>query len=130
MLCGGRAEFDGQAIGVGKVRGRLGPAIMKEETGMQIIVELPDDIARQLGGDQPQLSRTALEALAVEGVRSGKLSPGQVRRLLGFSTRTQVDDFLKAHSVFLPLTVEDVERDAETSRRFREQWLLSPTPRH
>lgn len=96
---------------------------------MQITVELPDDIARQLGGDQPQLSRTALEALAVEGARSGKLSPGQVRRLLGFSTRTRVDDFLKAHSVYLPMTVEDVERDAETSRRFREQWLLSPIPR-
>lgn len=95
---------------------------------MQITVELPDDIARRFGADEPELSRAALEALAVEGVRSGKLSPAQAGRLLGFATRMQVDGFLKAHSVFLPLAVDDVERDADRSRTFREQWPSSPIP--
>ncbi len=96
---------------------------------MQITPDLAEDIARNLGRDEPELSRAALEALAIEGARTGKLSTSQVRRLLGFSTRMQVDGFLKSHSVFLSATAADVEQDAGTSRRFREQWSLSPTPR-
>ena len=74
---------------------------------MQITLELPEDIARHFGADQQDLTRAAVEALAIEGVRSGKLSTGQARRLLGFSTRMQVDRFLKDHGVYLPLTAEE-----------------------
>src|SRR5713101_6364529 len=87
---------------------------------MQVTRELPEDIAHHLADDRQDLSRAALEALAIEGVRSGKLSTGQSRRLLGFSTRMQVDGFLKERGVNLPLSVEDVERDVKVSRRFRE----------
>ena len=89
---------------------------------MQITVELPEDIARHLAADAPSLSRAAIEALAIKGVRSGKLSTGQARRMLGFNTRMQVDGFLKEHGVYLPPTVENVESEAKLSRHFREQW--------
>jgi len=91
---------------------------------MQITVELPDDIARRLGASHPDLSRAALEGIALEGARSGDLTTAQVRRLMGFKTGMEVDSFLKAHGVFLPVTVADIERDAETSRSFRRQWSL------
>ena len=91
---------------------------------MQITVQLPEDIARHLGASHPDLSRAALEGIALEGARSGELTTAQVRRLLGFETRLEVDAFLKAHGVFLPVTVADIERDAETSRCFRRQWSL------
>jgi len=52
----------------------------------QITVTLPDDIATRLGG-RGNLSRVALESLAIEGYRTGKLSGGQVKRLLGLGTR-------------------------------------------
>jgi hypothetical protein len=81
---------------------------------MQVTLELPEDLARCLGKDGRALSRAAIEALALEGVRSGKLSTAQARRLLGFRTRTQLDAFLKAHGVDLPLTFEQVRRDSET----------------
>jgi len=81
---------------------------------MQVTLELPEDLARCLGQDGLALSRAAIEALALEGVRSGKLSTAQARRLLGFRTRSQVDAFLKAHGVDLPLTIEQVRRDSET----------------
>jgi hypothetical protein len=97
---------------------------------MQITLDLPEDIARQLGSDPGGLQRTALEALTLEGVRAGKLSAGQARRLLGLATRLQTDAFLKDHGVYLPLTVDSVEEDAEVSRSFREQWSSSPTPPH
>lgn len=90
---------------------------------MQITVQLPEDIARHLGASHPDLSRAAVEGIALEGARSGELTTAQVRRLLGFDTRFEVDTFLKAHGVFLPVTVEDIENDAETSRGFRQQWL-------
>ena len=96
---------------------------------MQITLELPEDIALHFGADKGGLSRAALEALAIEGARSGKLSVGQVRRMLGFTTRMQVDGFLKEHGIGLPLTVEDIEREAEVSRLFREELSSSQTPR-
>ena len=96
-------------------------AIIEVKNVTQITVELPEDIARQFAADSRSLSRAALEALAIEGVRSGKLSTGQAGRLLGFNTRMQVDGFLKEHGVYLHLTIEVVEREAMLSRRFREQ---------
>ncbi len=95
---------------------------------MHVTLELPEDIANQFASDSQGLSRAATEALAIEGVRSGKLSTGQARRLLGFQTRTQVDGFLKEHGVYLPLTAQDVETDADRSRSFREPWRSSQTP--
>ena len=88
---------------------------------MQITVKLPEDSARHLGTIHPDLSRAALEATALEGARSGELSTTQIRPLLGFSTRTEVDAFLKVHAVYLPITAADIERDAETSRDLRRQ---------
>jgi hypothetical protein len=90
---------------------------------VQITVQLPEDIARHLGASHPDLSRAALEGIALEGARSSELTTAQVRRLLGLNTRMEVDAFLKAHSIFLPVTAADVERDAATSDAFRRQWL-------
>lgn len=76
---------------------------------------MPDGIAQALNiGD---LSRTALEALALEGYRSGRLGGGQVQKLLGFSTPMQVHAFLKEHGVYLNYTIEDLEKDSATLDR-------------
>jgi len=85
---------------------------------MQVTLNLPEDLALLLANDPPELTRTALEALALEGIRAGKLSVAQARRLLGISSRYEMDGFLKAHQVFLPLTQDGVRRDAETALRF------------
>ena len=94
---------------------------------MQVTIEVPEDIAHQFAGDLSGLSRAATEALAVEGVRSGKLSGGQARRMLGFQNRMQVDAFLKERGVYFPITAQNVENDADLSRTFREQWPSSQT---
>jgi hypothetical protein len=64
---------------------------------MQIHLNVPEEIARSFGEDSLSVERAALEALALEGIRSGSLSRGEVRRLLGLQTRYEVDGFLKAH---------------------------------
>jgi hypothetical protein len=86
---------------------------------MQVTLEVPEDLVPLLGENPAGLTRTALEALALEGLRSGKISVAQARRLLGIRSRYEMDGFLKTHEILLPLTVEDVERDAATALRFR-----------
>jgi hypothetical protein len=86
---------------------------------MQVTLEIPEDLAPLLGDSSGGLTKAALEALALEGLRSRKISVAQARRLLGIGSRYEMDGFLKAHQIFLSLTIEEIERDAETARAFR-----------
>ncbi len=95
---------------------------------MQITLEVAEDIARHFAVHPAGLSRAALEALALEGARSGKLTTEQVRRLLGFSTRYEVDGFLKQHEVYYPWSRQDVQRDTEIAREFSQLCSSLPTP--
>lgn len=80
---------------------------------MQINLNVPEEIARSFGEDTLSIERAALEGLALEGVRSGRLSRGQVRRLLGFQTRYEVDGFLKAHGLAVQESLEEIQRDSD-----------------
>jgi hypothetical protein len=82
---------------------------------MEVRIEVPEEFARRLASDAEGLARVALEALAAEGVRSGKLTAFQARNLLGIQSRYDMDGFLKARGVFLDLTLEDVQKDTETA---------------
>jgi hypothetical protein len=86
---------------------------------MQVTVEIPEDIARQLNSKWANLPRGVLESLALEAYRSGTLTTAQLRRLLGFETRMQVDGFLKQAGVYLDYSLEDLNEDLETIRRVR-----------
>lgn len=88
---------------------------------MDVQLQIPDDVAHTLQSEQPDLSRAALEALALEGYRRRRLSEAQLRRMLGFRTRMQVHEFLKSHNVYLNYSVRDLERDLESLRRFEEK---------
>jgi predicted HTH domain antitoxin len=86
---------------------------------MQITVDLPDDIA---GHADP--GREALEALAIEGYRCGKLTHYQASQLLGM-TRFEFDGFLKDRHIYdHAYGVEDLEQDLETLRRLEARGLL------
>ena len=64
------------------------------------------------------INRAAVEALAAEGVRSGKLTLHQARQMLGISSRDEMDGFLKARGVLLSITLEDLDTDARTAIEF------------
>ena len=89
---------------------------------MLITFELPEDIAKELETRWTNLPRAALESLALEAYRSHVLSAAQLRRLLGFETRIQVDAFLKEHEVY-NFTATDFEQDRETLRQVRAREL-------
>ena len=88
---------------------------------MELTLEIPDDIAACLGGTAGALSRTALEALAVEGYRGAALTTKQVRLLLGHASRWETEDFLSAHGAWPVITAAEA---AEDSRILSE--LLRP----
>ena len=67
----------------------------------QLTIELPGELSAALVSSGQDLSRAAFEAIALEAYRERKLSTAQLRRLLGFQTRMEVDGFLKAHGVEL-----------------------------
>jgi len=79
---------------------------------MEITVKLPNDLA-----EHKNPGREALEALAVEGYRSGALSHYQASQLLGLS-RFAFDAFLKERGIYEhAYSVEDLREDEETLRK-------------
>ena len=85
---------------------------------MQITIELPEDIVVRHESKWRDLPRAALESLALEAYRSRALTAAQLRRLLVFETRMQVDAFLKEHEIF-DYSTADFEQDRETLRELR-----------
>ncbi|MGA2148248.1 MAG: UPF0175 family protein [Bryobacteraceae bacterium] len=78
---------------------------------MQLIVEIPDDFAGRFNAGSSDLSRRALELLALEQYKNGHLTETELQRLLGFGTRYELDGFLKAHEVWADVTIEDLRQD-------------------
>lgn len=78
---------------------------------MQLIVEIPDDFAGRFNVGSNELSRRALELLALEQYKNGHLTESELQRLLGFGTRYELDGFLKAHEVWADVTIEDLRQD-------------------
>ena len=62
------------------------------------------------------VARRSLEAIAVEGYRTGALTEAQVRRLLELDTRFQAHTLLKEHHVPLRYSEADLEDDLFTHR--------------
>ena len=83
----------------------------------RLTLNLPDELSAALSGSGQDLSRAALEAIALEAYRERKLTAAQLRRVLGFETQYQLDGFLKQHNVWLDYTWQDLERDRETHRQ-------------
>jgi hypothetical protein len=85
---------------------------------MQVHFDVPEEVARQFTADPGGITRAAAEALAAEGVRSGKLTVYQARQMLGIRSRYEMDGFLKARGVLLADTTQQVLVDSETAISF------------
>lgn len=84
---------------------------------MDLTVHIPDDLAGQFGAAGGDLSRRALEALGLEEYKSGRITKSVLRRLLGFTSRYELDGFLKAHTVWIEYSVEDFRRELQDLKR-------------
>ncbi len=80
---------------------------------MQITIELPEEISRQLQKSWDDLPQKILESLALEAYRKGMMTPAQVQTLLNFSSRWQTEQFLKENQAYLDYTEEDLANDLD-----------------
>ncbi len=81
---------------------------------MHLDLEIPDDLAGRLGAPAVDLSRRALEAFAAEEYKHDRITKSELKRLLGMETSFQLDEFLKAHDVWIEYTMEDAERERKS----------------
>jgi len=84
---------------------------------MNVTVPIPDDLANRLSADGGDLSRRALEGFGLEEYKAGRITKAELRRLLGFETRYELDGFLKAHDVWMNYTVDDLRREVATLKQ-------------
>ena len=91
---------------------------------VRIILDIPDEIAAQLAARGQELSRSALEALALESYRLGALTQVQVGRLLGLS-RIETEDFLAQHLELYDYEPNELQREC----REASEWNSPPWQR-
>jgi uncharacterized protein UPF0175 len=59
---------------------------------MRVTIELPEDVSAALKGRWDEVPRRSLEAIAVEGYRTGPLTSTQARRFLQLEARLQLHE--------------------------------------
>lgn len=77
---------------------------------MQLIIEIPDELAEHLGSSDQSLSHHILEVLTVEAYRAERITSAEVGRILSLS-RWEVDAFLKQHEAYLHYNMDDLDQD-------------------
>lgn len=110
---GGGGALNARSVGAaaGRREGRETKARHAKLHGMEVILRIPDDVAERLAAAGGDVSRRALEALALEGYRERALTLLQVSEMLGLS-RVETEDFLGRHHVALA-TIGAAELDRE-----------------
>lgn len=80
---------------------------------MQVIVEMPDQVARQWGETPDAVGRHVMEDAAIEGYRAGRLTQRQVGAMLGLDY-WQTETFLNERAVSLNYSAADLAADNAT----------------
>jgi isochorismate hydrolase len=88
---------------------------------MKVSLEVPEALAERLGGSAANLSRAALEALAVDAYRLHRITRFELQGLLEIESFVELERLLKQHDVPLDYTIEDLKADTETSALLREK---------
>ncbi len=87
---------------------------------MTVTLDIPDEIAAQLTTQGQELSRAALEALALQAYRGGTLTQLQVGQLLRLS-RTQTEDFLARHVDLYDYDPAELEQEVQALARLADR---------
>lgn len=86
---------------------------------MILTVNIPDDLAAELGAGFQNIGRAALEALAAEAYSKEVLSLEQVRKMLDLASRWEAQDVLSKHDAWPGQSAEEILADARRSSEFR-----------
>jgi hypothetical protein len=92
---------------------------------MQVTVEIPDQFASFLVPEGTEAGRRLLEDTVAAAYRERRLTMEQVRQILGFATRMEVDPFLQRYEIY-DYTVEDFKEDMAAMREWMEKRAAEP----
>ncbi|HEY2856856.1 MAG TPA: UPF0175 family protein [Terracidiphilus sp.] len=84
------------------------------------MVEIPDQFASFLVPPGTEAGRRLLEDSVAAAYRERRLTMEQVRQILGFATRMEVDPFLQRYEIH-DFTVEDLKEDMAAMNRWMEK---------
>lgn len=84
---------------------------------MTVTLTIPDELSGSIS--QPDVSRAFLEAFALEGYRSERLTVKDVRTLLGHESRFQTERFLAEHGALASLSADEILADAAAAHGAR-----------
>jgi len=87
---------------------------------MDVAFSMPDRLAERLEKQLGNLSERALQAVAADAYREEALTLGEVRSLLGHSTRLETEQFLKERGALLDYNEEELNADVAAAREARE----------
>ncbi len=88
---------------------------------MDVCISVPDEVFQKIQAQWSDLSRSALEALAIEAYRAEILTEVEVQRMLSLASRWDTDRFLKGVQAYLDYTDEDLDQDISAIKDFRAQ---------
>jgi predicted HTH domain antitoxin len=83
---------------------------------MDVVVSMPDQVARQWGDTPKAIGRHVVEDAVIERYRAGRLSHRQVGEALGLDY-WQTESFLKERGVPLNYSAADLEADEAALHR-------------
>jgi hypothetical protein len=83
---------------------------------MDIVFSVPNRLAERLQKRWGDLSERASQAIVADGYREEALTLGEVREILGHSTRLETEQFLKDRGILLEMTEEELEESARAAR--------------
>ena len=97
--------------------------VWRYNAAMRFTVEIPDQFVPLLVPPGTDAGRRLLEDTVASAYRERRLSMEQVRQILGFGTRMEVDPFLQRYEIY-DYTVEDLKEDMAALNE-----LLGPIPK-
>jgi hypothetical protein len=83
---------------------------------MTVTLRMPDELASRFGSTE-EMERRALEALALDEFRLGRMTRAEMRRLLSLASRADLGTFLITHGVVGSFGNDDLERDRADLKR-------------
>jgi hypothetical protein len=102
------------------MRMAAGRPVWRYNEAMQVTVEIPADFLPLIVPNGADAGRKLLEDTVAQAYRERRLSMEQVRQILGFGTRMEVDPFLQKYEIY-DYTVDDLEHDLKTM----EKWMAA-----
>ncbi len=78
---------------------------------MEYTIPIPDDVANKIQDRWEDVPSKVLESFALAAYNDGIITEYEVQKILNFSSRWEVEEFLKKNKAYLNYTESDLDQD-------------------